>query len=66
MSEYPEKKEDEEEPKGITQEELIQQLEAQTNYYDKLPQHEKFSFVTNADLCYFMLLVLNILKKGVK
>jgi len=56
----------EEEPKGITNEELIERLEAHVEHFDNLPEHVKFSFVTNTDLYYFMLLVLNILKKGRK
>ena len=58
--------EEKEEPKGISQHELLEQLAAQVEHFDKLPEHVKFSFVTNADLCYLMLLVLNILKKGIK
>jgi hypothetical protein len=50
---------------GITRKELIEQLEAQVEYFEKLPAHEKFSFAINADLYYFMLLIVNILKRGV-
>jgi hypothetical protein len=46
----------------ITRKELVEQLEAQIAYFEALPQHEKFSFCTNADLAYFMLLVCNIVK----
>lgn len=49
---------------SITKQELLEQLEEQVKVYESLPQHEKFSFCVNADLQYFMLLVLNILKKG--
>lgn len=55
-----------EEPKGVTQEELIDQLQAQIEYFERLPNHVQFSYITYADLAYFMLLVLNILKKGAK
>lgn len=48
--------------KGVTREELIDQLESQVAYFDSLPQHQKFSFTTNADLYYFMMIILNILK----
>lgn len=51
--------------KEITREELIEQLEAQVKYFDTLPQHQRFSFTTNADLYYFMLIILNILKKDI-
>jgi len=53
-----------EDNKGVTRDELIEQLEAQVNYFETLPQHEKFSFALNVDLQYFMLIILNILKKG--
>jgi len=66
LSEYTGEQEDQEPQKEVTRDELVDQLQAQVNYYDQLPQHEKFTFVTNADLAYFMLLVLNILKKGTK
>jgi hypothetical protein len=49
---------------GVTKEELIEQLENQVKYFDNFPQHEKFAFTVNADLYYFMLIILNILKKG--
>lgn len=55
-----------EEPEDVTREELIQQLENQVEYFEKLPAHEKFSFPVNADLYYFMLIVLNIFKKGLQ
>jgi hypothetical protein len=42
--------------------ELLDQLESTVNYFHKLPQHEKFSFATNADLYHLMQLVLSILK----
>ena len=51
-------------PKGIGRDELIEQLESHVNYFDSLPQHEKFSFALNVDLQYFMTIILNILKKG--
>ena len=51
-------------PKGISKNELIEQLESHVNYFDSLPQHEKFSFALNVDLQYFMTIILNILKKG--
>ena len=53
----------EKEGNPITREELIEQLDLQISYFDRLPQHEKFSFCTNADLCYFMMLIANIVKK---
>jgi hypothetical protein len=48
----------------ITKKELIEQFENQVRYFDNFPQHEKFAFTVNADLYYFMLIILNILKKG--
>lgn len=50
-------------PKGITRKELLEQLDSQVNYFENLPTHIKFSTVTHADLYYFMLLIVNILKK---
>lgn len=47
----------------ITREELVEQLDLQISYFDRLPQHEKFSFCTNADLCYFMMLIASIVKR---
>jgi hypothetical protein len=52
-----------EDHKGVTREELIEQLQHQVDHFDTLPQHLRFSFTTNADLYYFMLIILNILKK---
>jgi hypothetical protein len=48
--------------KGITKEQLIEQLAAQVEHIESLPEHVKFYFCTNADLQYFMALVLHILK----
>jgi hypothetical protein len=48
--------------KRFTRGELIEQLESTINYFHRLPRHEQFSFVTNADLYHLMVLVLNILK----
>lgn len=44
----------------FTRQDLIAQLESMVNYFPTLPKHEQFSFVTNADLYHFMVLVLNI------
>lgn len=49
--------------KCVTRKELIEQLEAHVEYFEKLPNHEKFSFAINADLYYFMMVILNIFKK---
>jgi hypothetical protein len=46
----------------VTTHELIEQMQAQVEYFDKLPNHLQFSYCTNADLNYFMLLILNIFK----
>lgn len=63
VAEPTEDKKPQEEYKQVTRQELIEQLEHQVNYFDTLPQHEKFSFAINADVYYFMLIILNILKK---
>jgi hypothetical protein len=49
--------------KGPTKDELIEQLDNFVKYFDSLPVHEKFSFATNADLYYPLLLIVNILKR---
>ena len=49
--------------KSPTKEELIEQLDNFVKYFDSLPVHEKFSFATNADLSYPLLLIVNILKR---
>lgn len=49
--------------KGLTKDELIEQLDNFAKYFDSLPVHEKFSFATNADLYYPLLLIVNILKR---
>jgi hypothetical protein len=52
---------------SFTKHDLIEQLEYSVNYFHRLPKHEKFSFVTQADLYHLMVLVVNILKiKGNK
>jgi hypothetical protein len=52
-----------EEPSNpVTRDELIEQLDLQIGYFERLPQHEKFAFCTNADLAYFMLLIAGIIK----
>jgi hypothetical protein len=50
------------EPSGLTKQDLIEQLAAQVEHIESLPEHVKFYFCTNADLQYFMALVLHILK----
>ena len=58
-------KEDEANSQGnITRQDLLDQLEAQCAFYEKLPDHQKWSPCLNVDLAYFMLLVLNILKRS--
>lgn len=47
----------------VSREELIDQFDTQISYFDNLPQHIKFSFCTNADLQYFMMLIVAILKR---
>jgi hypothetical protein len=54
------------EQKGITRDELIEQLQAYIENFEKLPQHEKFSFALLCDVYYPMLIILNILMKGDK
>jgi hypothetical protein len=49
--------------KKITRDELIDQLQAQVDHFEKLPDHVRFSPVLHADLYYFMLIILNILKR---
>ena len=49
---------------NLTRKDLLDQLEAQCRFYEKLPDHEKWSPCCNVDLAYFMLLVLNILKRS--
>lgn len=46
----------------ISREELIEQFETQISYFECLPQHYKFSPCTNADLQYFMIMILGLLK----
>lgn len=46
----------------LTKQDLIEQLAAQVEHIESLPDHVKFYFCTNADLQYFMALVLHILK----
>jgi|APCry1669192647_1035423.scaffolds.fasta_scaffold103834_1 hypothetical protein len=46
--------------------ELLEQLDAQIACFDGLPRHEKYSFTTNVDLQYFMMLISNILKRMIK
>lgn len=41
---------------------LIEQLEYTVNYFHNLPKHAQFSFVTHADLHYYLIQVVNILK----
>ena len=53
-----------EEQKSITRDELIEQLSAYIDNFEKLPQHEKFSFALLCDVYYPMLIILNILMKG--
>jgi hypothetical protein len=50
---------------GITRDDLIEQLDNQVKHFDTLPEHQRFSFTTNCDLYYFMMIILNILKKEV-
>lgn len=58
----PDDKEPNDNNKQITRQELIDQLESQVAYFEQLPQHQRFSFTTNADVYYFMMIILNILK----
>lgn len=48
---------------AITEEELIDQLEAYVHSFDKMPPHVQFSPAFQSDVYYPMLIVLNILKK---
>ncbi len=43
------------------EDQLLDQLEQMTNHFHKLPRHEQFAFVTNAELYHHMVLVVNIL-----
>lgn len=49
--------------KDVTCEELMDELQSMIKAIEDLPKHEKFSFATNADLSYCILIILNIFKK---
>ena len=53
----------EEEPieKKFSKEDLLQMLAEQIHSIDKLPNHAKFSFVTNADLAYVLSILYGLL-----
>jgi hypothetical protein len=53
----------ENEQESATTDHLIDQLDRMTNFFHQLPAHERFAYVTNADLYHYMLLVVNILKR---
>jgi hypothetical protein len=42
---------------------LIKDFENAIEYIDKAPDHEQYSFVTNAALCHYMKALVNILKR---
>jgi hypothetical protein len=42
---------------------LIKDFENAIEYIDKAPNHEQYSFVTNAALCHYMKALVNILKR---
>ena len=48
--------------KSLARKELIEQLETMVDYFHRLPNKEKYSYATNADLYQHMILVVNILK----
>lgn len=48
--------------KSITINELIEEFERIIEGYYNLPKHAQFSFVTHADLHYYLIHVINILK----
>lgn len=43
--------------------ELLEQLQTYIDNFEKLPQHEKFSFALLCDIYYPLLIILNILKE---
>lgn len=49
----------EEEPK-LTRDDLVKMLAEQINAIDRLPNHAKFSFVTNADLAYALSIIYGL------
>jgi len=50
----------EEQPK-LTREDMLKMLAEQINAIDRLPNHAKFSFVTNADLGYALSILFGLL-----
>lgn len=50
----------EEQPK-LTREDLLKMLAEQIHSIDRLPNHAKFSFVTNADLGYALSIIYGLL-----
>ena len=49
----------EEQPK-LTREDLLQMLASQIDAINRLPNHSKFSFVTNADLEYTLSIIYGL------
>jgi hypothetical protein len=56
------KPQDKQEP--FTRAELLEQFQAYIDNFEKLPQHEKFSFALLCDVYYPLLIILEILKEG--
>jgi hypothetical protein len=51
-------------PKPFTRNDLIEQLQAYIDNFEKLPEHEKFSPALMVDVYYPLLIILNILVIG--
>jgi hypothetical protein len=47
----------------LSRADLIKDFENAIEYIDKAPDHEQYSFVTNAALCHYMKALVNILKR---
>lgn len=45
---------------NLTREDLVKMLAEQINAIDRLPNHAKFSFVTNADLEYALSIIYGL------
>lgn len=55
--------EEELQEKKLNREDLLVMLAEQIASIDKLPQHAKFSFVTNADLAYALSIIYGLVSK---
>lgn len=53
---------EEQKPNKIPLDDILNMIEGQIESILNLPEHAKFSFVTNNDLCYSLMLVLSALR----